>query len=230
MVIIWSIIRFEPVLLLFLRASRREKAVRTPLVFATGSKLWIIMEYLGGGSALDLTKSGKLDESHIAVILREILKGLDYLHSERKIHRDIKGGPLYYFPLQLATTFLTGILSVRNYMLFGACILSFRIEFYRFRVFVNDYLLKVLALPSMSLLGANILLDETTGAVKLGDFGVARFLSTVAGLKANTFVGTPFFMAPEVIQDGHYDVKVDHCRPFDHLVYRCFGASALEFF
>ncbi|RCN52876.1 kinase domain protein [Ancylostoma caninum] len=113
--------------------------------YLKGSKLWIIMEYLGGGSALDLTKSGKLDESHIAVILREILKGLDYLHSERKIHRDIKG--------------------------------------------------------------ANILLDDVTGAVKLGDFGVARFLSTVAGLKANTFVGTPFFMAPEVIHDGHYDIK-----------------------
>ena len=49
------------------------------------------MEYLGGGSALDLTKSGKLEEKHIVVILREILKGIDYLHTERKIHRDIKG-------------------------------------------------------------------------------------------------------------------------------------------
>ena len=49
------------------------------------------MEYLGGGNALDLTKCGKLEERHIAVILREILRGLDYLHSERKIHRDIKG-------------------------------------------------------------------------------------------------------------------------------------------
>lgn len=56
-----------------------------------GPKLWITMEYLGGGSVADMLKPGPIEEMFLTVILHEVLCGLDYLHSEHKIHRDIKG-------------------------------------------------------------------------------------------------------------------------------------------
>ncbi|KAL6741750.1 hypothetical protein Aduo_014974 [Ancylostoma duodenale] len=55
-------------------------------------RLWIVMEYCGGGSLQDIYHmTGPLSELQIAFVCRETLKGLDYLHKMGKVHRDIKG-------------------------------------------------------------------------------------------------------------------------------------------
>ncbi|XP_047509023.1 mitogen-activated protein kinase kinase kinase kinase 5 isoform X2 [Pieris napi] len=55
-------------------------------------KLWISMEYCGGGSLQDIYHvTGPLTEIQIAYMCRETLTGLSYLHSMGKMHRDIKG-------------------------------------------------------------------------------------------------------------------------------------------
>lgn len=59
--------------------------------YLKGSDLWIIMEFCSGGSCGDLMKPGLIPEEYISIIIRELLMGLDYLHGDNKLHRDIKG-------------------------------------------------------------------------------------------------------------------------------------------
>eukprot|EP00052_Salpingoeca_macrocollata_P011558 m.89121 g.89121 ORF g.89121 m.89121 type:complete len:448 (+) comp18106_c1_seq1:45-1388(+) len=109
--------------------------------------LWIVMEFCSGGSVADIIRLRRrpMNEEQIACILRPTLEAMKYLHSNRKIHRDIKAG--------------------------------------------------------------NILLSEK-GEAKLADFGVAGQLSDNM-VKRNTLVGTPYWMAPEVIQEIGYDTSAD---------------------
>lgn len=62
--------------------------------FLRGSDLWIIMEFCSGGSCADLLKPGLITEEYISIIIRELLMGLEYLHGDKKLHRDIKGNVL----------------------------------------------------------------------------------------------------------------------------------------
>ena len=62
--------------------------------FVQGGKLFIVTEYVGGGSVKDVlrTRQGNTlgNEIYIAIILREVLLGVRFLHGLGKIHRDIK--------------------------------------------------------------------------------------------------------------------------------------------
>jgi len=57
---------------------------------------------------------------------------------------------------------------------------------------------------------ANVLLSGLRNTVKLGDFGVACSVAHAEELReGSTAVGTPMYMAPEVVQEEAYDCKAD---------------------
>ncbi|KAF9970230.1 Protein kinase, partial [Modicella reniformis] len=55
-----------------------------------GQELWVVMEYMEGGALTDVIDNNKLSETQIACICLETCKGLQHLHSQNIIHRDIK--------------------------------------------------------------------------------------------------------------------------------------------
>ncbi|XP_052757253.1 serine/threonine-protein kinase 10 isoform X2 [Galleria mellonella] len=131
---------------------RHPNVVELHEAYFIDNKLWMLLEYCDGG-ALDSVMAELekgLNEAQIAYVCREMCRGLQFLHSRKVIHRDLKAGNV------LAT------------------------------------------MP---------------GGVKLADFGVSA-KNKMTLQKHDTFIGTPYWMAPEVVlcetfRDNPYDFKVD---------------------
>jgi serine/threonine protein kinase len=107
---------------------------------------WLVIELMRCNlTEVVMARPGHIPEHLIAYICREALRGLEFLHLQYRIHRDIKSDNI--------------------------------------------------------LLGLN-------GTAKIGDFGFAAQLTTELS-RRNTVVGTPSWMAPELVSGSKYDCKVD---------------------
>ena len=130
------------------------------------TSLYLIMEYVENGSVNNImTTFGKFPESLVRVYTEQVLKGLEYLHSNGVLHRDIKG--------------------------------------------------------------CNILVTKE-GTAKLADFGVSAKVDETQ--KKFSIVGTPYWMAPEVIEMAGCGLPSDVWRYFFFFFFFSLFLSSLSLF
>jgi p21-activated kinase 1 len=73
-----------------MRASRHTNIVNYINSFLYKNKLWVVMEYMEGGSLTDVVTANLMTEGQIAAVSRETVQGLQHLHKHSVIHRNIK--------------------------------------------------------------------------------------------------------------------------------------------
>ncbi|NXQ40362.1 PAK3 kinase, partial [Catharus fuscescens] len=131
--------------ILAMRDNRNANIVSYLDSYLVDGEVWLVMEFMDGGTLSDVLRAVYLEEGQIGAVSRECLQGLHFLHARQVIHRDLKSG--------------------------------------------------------------NILVGMD-GSVKLADFGLCAQLSPERS-KRSSRVGTPSWMAPEVVRGEAYGPKVD---------------------